>query len=234
MNYFIACNDADAAKFGASNFIDGDTAQVVKITQAYYTQNDKGTQTLHLSLISSEKQTGDVAIHFANGQGERLIGYNLINAILKVTGTAGITQAQGTYSAYDFNAGGIVNKQGMVAPELVGKFFGAIFSKNYRINDKGEEKYSINLFGVYHAQTQQWAKQMINGEQALPGQIDQMLERAKAESEKSRANPYGKRQTQQVSYQQNSQARQHPQSHVQLYNPPVQYGQSVSDDDMPF
>lgn len=52
---------------------------------------------------------------------------------------------------------------------------------------------------------------MINGEQALPGQIDQMLERAKAESEKSRANLYGKRQTQQVSYQQNSQARQHPQ-----------------------
>lgn len=153
MNYFIACNDADAAKFGASNFIDGDTAQVVKITQAYYTQNDKGTQTLHLSLISSEKQTGDVAIHFANGQGERLIGYNLINAILKVTGTAGITQAQGTYSTYDFNAGGTVNKQGMVAPELVGKFFGTIFGKNYRINDKGEEKYSINLFGVYHAQT---------------------------------------------------------------------------------
>ena len=75
---------------------------------------------------------------------------------------------------------------------------------------------------------------MINGEQALPGQIDQMLERAKAKSEKNRANPYGKRQTQQVRYQQNSQARQHPQSHVQPYNPPVQYGQSVSDDDMPF
>lgn len=252
MNFFIQLDEQAAAKVGSSGRIDGDSNHIVKVVQAYYTQNDKGTQTLHLSLINNNGEVGDFALHFRNGQGENLPSYNVIQAIIKLTGIGGITQTDGTYQEYDYEAGRKVEKQGFIAPELIGKFFGAIFTKNYRLNQQGEEKYNVEIYSVYHHKTMQWARQMIRGEQAKPGQTDQMLEQAKKVSERSKANPYNPynvSKSNNANGMTNNYAPQYTQGGVQpspmtsMQRPPqgqsgngyaVNPAPSVADDDIPF
>lgn len=187
MSFYIQLDEQAACKVGASSRIDGDSNHIVKITQAIWGRNNNGVEFLTLSLENQEKASIDLPLYYRNGEGDTLPFYNMIQAIIKLTGVAGLTQSNGTYSEYDFEAGRRIEKQGLVAIELVGKFIGAIFSKDYYRNNAGEQKYRTQLFSVYHAKTMQWARQMIAGEQALPGQIDQMLERAKIASEKSLA-----------------------------------------------
>ncbi|MDH2272964.1 hypothetical protein [Moraxella porci] len=253
MNYFIQLDTSAAQKVGSSGKIDGDVSTIAKVTQAYYTVNQKGTQTLHLSLETEQGEQGDFAIHFANGQGERLVGYNLVNAIIALTGLQGITQTNGKYLEFDFDAGRKVEKQGYVAPELIGKKFGIITTKSYSItrDQQGNvvERYRVEIYSVYHAQTMQWARQVINNEQSKPGQVDQMLEQAKKVSVKNREKPYNPdnlslNATQ--GYQQPMQQQQGQRYATHANGAPVfppqplpngyvtQPAQAVSNDDIPF
>lgn len=190
MAFFIQLDTQAAQKVGSSNRIDGDISTVATIKQAFYTHTQKGTQTLVLSLESETGEQGDFPIYFANSENERLSGYNLINAIIALTGVQGISQVQGTYLEQDWNAGRKVEKQGYIAPELIGKKVGIITTFDYYdgTDQQGNsvERYRVQIYSVYHAQTMQWARQVLNNEQAKAGQTDQMLEQAKKVSVRSR------------------------------------------------
>lgn len=103
-NYFIQKDKTLARKAEGGGFLQGNQAHVVKITQAYYSVNDKGTQSLNLSLVNADGDKGDIRLHFANDGGE-LPDYNKIMAILELTNVEGISQNTGTYEAYDFDQG---------------------------------------------------------------------------------------------------------------------------------
>ena len=190
MAYFIQLDTQAAQKVGSSNRIDGDISAVAAIKQAFYTQSRNGAEALVLTLETEQGEQGDFPVYFANANGERLPGYNLINAIIALTGVQGISQEQGTYLKQDWNAGRKVEKQGCIAPELIGKKVGIITTFDYYdgTDQQGNsvERYRVQIYSVYHAQTMQWARQVLNNEQAKAGQTDQMLEQAKKVSVRSR------------------------------------------------
>lgn len=186
MSYFFTRNDQSAKKAGGSSRLSAHEFHAVKITQAYWGVSQGGAKFLSVNFINANNETADdIKIYFENSQGEQLSGYHQINAILAFNNIAGLNQSQGTYKVYDFEAGGVVDKQGLIAPELVGAFVGIILSENH-YNGQNGIRHNLNLSSVYHHQSTQNAKQFLENLPPAQGQIDGSIAYAKKSSENSR------------------------------------------------
>lgn len=227
MSQFYFSFDANAAaKVGSSNRIATCQFVPVKITQAYWGVSQNDVKFLAVNFVNKEGETADeIKLYFENSNGERLSGYNQINAILAFNGIQGLNQVQGQYKAYDFDKGGVVDKQGLIAPEIVGAYVGVVLSENYYSGQNGI-KYILNLSAVFHHGTQQTAKQFMEGTPAIGGQIEQACDHARKLSHDSHAKASG------VS----SQSQKPIGMGSSVYQPMnTQASQKqVSDDDMPF
>ncbi|UNU74145.1 hypothetical protein LU293_04410 [Moraxella nasovis] len=238
MNFYFTRDDSSAAKANSSSRISPHEFHAVKITQAYWSVSQNGAKFIALNFINAQNETADeIKIYYESNQGERLSGYHQINAILAFNNIQGLSNSQGIYKAYDFEAGGVVDKQGLVANELVGAYVGIILSENY-YQGKNGIKHNLNLSAVYHYQTKQNAKQFLNNTPIVDGQIEQSIAYAQKSSETSK-------QTAERSQQPQGYAPQAPHGYPQgmtpspstsMQRPPQDAadGAGVKDDDIPF
>lgn len=184
--FYFTRNDQSAKKAGGSSRLSAHEFHAVKITQAYWGVSQSGAKFLSVNFVSTNNETADdIKIYFENGSGEQLSGYHQINAILAFNGIAGLSQTQGTYKAYDFDAGGVADKQGLIAPELVGAYVGVILSENHYVGQNGI-KHNLNLSDVYHHKTTQNAKQFLENLPTVQGQVEQSIAYAQKSSESSK------------------------------------------------
>lgn len=184
--FYFPLDVQSAQRANSSSQLSAHELHIVKITQAYWGVAQSGAKFLSISLENQMGETADdVKIYFESNNGERWSGYHQINAILAFWGLKGLSQTQGVYKAYDYEAGGVVQKNGLIAPELINKGFGAILSENWYAGKNGL-KHSYDLYAVYHHKTLQNAKQFLQNSPPKDGQIERSIEYAKKTSEKSR------------------------------------------------
>lgn len=184
--FYFPRNDQSAQKANASNRLSPHEFHAVKITQAYWGVSQNGAKFIALNLMSASHETADeIKVYFANANNEQLSGYHQINAILALNNIAGLNQVQGTYKTYDFEHGGLTDRQGLIAPELIGTYVGVILSENYYHGQNGV-KHNLNLSAVYHHQTGQNAKQFLQNMPVVQGQIEQSIAYAKKSSQTSK------------------------------------------------
>lgn len=184
--YFFNRDDGSAVKANSSGRMTAHEFYPAKITQAYWGVSQNDSKYLAVNLITANKETVDeLKIYFTNRDGEKLSGYHQINAILAFNNIAGLSQVQGVYKSYDFERGETVDKQGLIAPELIGAYVGVILSENY-YNGQNGMKYTLSLSAVYHVKTGQNAKQFLSNTPAVQGQIEQSIAYAQRSSERSR------------------------------------------------
>ncbi|AKG12218.1 hypothetical protein [Moraxella bovoculi] len=242
MSYFFTRNDQSAKKAGGSSRLSAHEFHAAKITQAYWGVSQGGAKFLSVNFINANNETADdIKIYFENSNGEQLSGYHQINAILAFNNISGLNQTQGTYKAYDFEAGGVVDKQGLIAPEIVGAYVGIILSENH-YNGQNGIKHNLNLSAVYHHQSTQNAKQFLENLPPVQGQIEGSIAYAKKSSENSRTS------AEREAGRQNNAPRQYPQGMMAsplttMQRPPqgqsgngyaVNPVASVADDSIPF
>ncbi|OOR87188.1 hypothetical protein B0181_10905 [Moraxella caviae] len=186
MSYFFTRNDQSAKKAGGSSRLSAHEFHAAKITQAYWGVSQGGAKFLSVNFVNANNETADdIKIYFENSSGEQLSGYHQINAILAFNNIAGLNQTQGTYKTYDFEAGCVVDKQGLIASEMIGAYVGVIFSENH-YNGQNGIKHNLNLSAVYHHQSTQNAKQFLENLPPAQGQIEGSIAYAKKSSENSR------------------------------------------------
>lgn len=196
-----------AIKAGSSQRLETHQFYPAKITQAYAGISQSGAKFVSLSFVDKDGLTADeIAVYYENAHGDKLSGANLLHAIMAFNNIPVLNQIQGSYKSYDFAQGGVVDKQGLIVPELVGAMVGIILSENWYTNQKGEAKYTSQLSYVCHHASQQTAKQLLSNTPAVQGQIEQAINYAEQISHKSKAKT--------------------------TVQPPVSYG--AKDDDIPF
>lgn len=184
--FYFTRDNASASRANASSQMTPHELHAVKVTQAYWSVSQNGAKFLSVNFENAVGESADdIKIYFESNAGERWSGYHQINAMLAFNNIAGLSQAQGTYRTYDFEQGGVVDKQGLIAPELVGAYVGVIFFENYYVGQNGI-RHSLSLSAVYHHKSQQNAKQFLSNTPAVPNQVEQSIAYAKNTSEKSR------------------------------------------------
>lgn len=185
--FYFTRNDQSAIKANGLSRIAPHEFQVIKITQAYWGSSNTGAKFLSLNLVNASNETADdIKIYFENGSGDKLSGYNQINAILAFNNIAGLNQVQGNYRTYDFDAGGVTEKTGLIAPEIIGAYVGVVLSENYYVGQNGV-KHNLNISSVFHHQTKKNAKQHLGNLPVPQGQIEQAISYAQKSSEDSKA-----------------------------------------------
>lgn len=218
---FMQYDKTSAVKANSSSRIAVHTYAKAKITQAYAGVTERGAKFVALNFINEAGETAEeIKVYYENSQGEPLSGRHQLNAIMAFNGIPTLSQVTGNYKTYDFGAGGVVEKTGLIVPELIGKFMGIVLAENWYTNQYGEAKHTLQLTAVYHLHTGRNARQFIDDTPAIDGQIEQSIDYAKRLSAESRAKAeQGKGgQRQQSQYQGQGQQGQ-------AYNP-YQYSQS--------
>lgn len=185
---FMTLDKELAASVGSSSRLTANAHHIVKITQAYASVTPNGAKYVALNLVNQAGDSADeIKLYYENSEGERLSGKAQLNAIMALNGINVLTQAQGQYKTYDFEAGGITQKQGLVIPELVGAYVGVVLSENWYTNQHGEPKYTLQVSGIFHHQSQKTARQHLYNEPAQNGQIDKAISYATRQSEEGKA-----------------------------------------------
>lgn len=258
---FMQFDKVSASRANSSSKMSPNTYIKAKITQAYAGVNDKGTKFVALSFANQTETADEIKVYYENGNGERLSGFNQLQAIMAFNNISALTQVQGNYKSYDYAQGGVVGKTGLIVPELINAYVGVIFYENWYVSPTdGEAKYTLSLSAVYELKTGRNARQVLENTPANAGQIEQSVEYAKKKSAETKAQAEQGGQAPQGNDWQ-SYAPQHqgqgqngfappapqpnfgnqsnpwgqPQPQPQgNFAPPAPQGQGVSDDDMPF
>lgn len=212
---------------------------VVKITQAYCGVTQNGAKFVSLNFVNAHGETADdIKVYYENNQGERLSGKAQLNAIMAFNDIQALSQTQGNYKTYDFEAGGLTDKQGLIVPELIGAYVGVVFAENWYTNQSGEAKYTLQLSAVFHYKTTQNGKQFIYNEPAIQGQIESAIDYAQKLSadSKQKATRQGQQSHEHARKPNPPQGMGHskyqPMGNYHQQTPPV--GGQVADEDMPF
>lgn len=189
---FWQLDKTKAAKVGQLAYINGNSAEIYQIVSAAWktgtnsqTRVDNYFMSLH--IMNADKSTAHVDVYYANSDGERWSGENIINAIMLCANVPSLSQAQGSFMQYDFDQKKDVQVNGMVAHELVGKKVGLFLAENYYFNQKSGEvkRGGLNVFNVFDAQTRQLPNEKSNNTPATQESFEAVMQAMMKSSAKS-------------------------------------------------
>ena len=154
----ITFNAADAEKAGAaSNFIPGNTEQLVVIDRAeFVTSKNTGAQGIEIDVHNRDKQKAYFTIWHLKGDGSaNEYSMRLLQSLMGVTGVQTLTPGNAEVPKYDYDRKETVKTNCINARELLGKQFVGLFLETHDTY-QGKEKTKIELFAAYNRERQSY------------------------------------------------------------------------------
>lgn len=139
----------------------------------------KGTHGVGFTFMSDNGQSTRFDIWTKNAQGETLMGYNTLMAIMTCVKARALTVKQDYVERYDYEAKERYEEKADVFPELMDRDIGLLLrSTEYeKMKDgqkTGETGWRLELYGVFDAATELTASEMIEKKKA-PEQLAKMF-----------------------------------------------------------
>lgn len=160
-NYNLDPKAASEAGSGGSRRVDQSGLYPATILFAWGTINDNGTEAVHIIADCDNGQKLEQAFYTFNKAGDALPSYKMVNALMTCASVRQLNAVRGDVTRYDFDAKADLIYKEDVYPELVGNR--AIFAVQMEayVNGQGQERQRPIVVGVYHAESQRSAAEIL-------------------------------------------------------------------------
>lgn len=129
---------------------------------AWWEQNDKGTESVHLIFVSDAGQeAGPLALYTHRGNGDELPSYKMLNAIMACMKQRKLSVKRGKVKLWDSTAGEEVEKEKDIYPELIGPRIGLVLQGEEYENREGKIKQRLLIAAPYEAATRKMADEVL-------------------------------------------------------------------------
>lgn len=134
--------------------------------QAWYEQNDRGTESVNFTFVSdSGQEAGPLALYTHNAAGEELPSYKTFNAILACMKQRGVKAVAGKVTLWDYDSKAEVEKQKDTYPAVVGPKVGLVLTtEDY--DGRNGVKARIVISAPFNAESRQMADEVLSGKPA--------------------------------------------------------------------
>lgn len=147
---------------------------VGKFTQAEDVTASTGTKGIALSFESDAGQKTRVSLYTQKSNGERIMGFQAVMAIMTCLSLRNITPKPGTIKFWDNDAKAEKTKQGDVFPDLCGKPIGLLLETEDYERQDGSVGVRMVLKGVFQAATELTASEILD-KKTKPEQLARMV-----------------------------------------------------------
>lgn len=155
--------DTNAARQAdrAGAFINEIGKYVGNFNQAVDVTAKTGTKGIALQF-ESDGQKANLPIYTMRANGERIMGYQVLSAIMTCLQLRQIQECDGTFKEYDFDSKSDVEKRGKVFPDLCNKPIGLLLETEDYLNGNGEQRKRMVIAGVFQANTELTASEILD------------------------------------------------------------------------
>lgn len=170
----LTLNSNEARKADNFSSVLRDSGKYVGIiTRAEKLLSKNGVEGFGLSFKSDDGQTANyLDIYTVKKDGEKLRGYNLVQAILCCMRAKTVEEGTVTFEAWDNNERKQVQKSAPGYPTLMGKRIGLVLQRELETRqDTGEDKERLNIVTVFEATTGLSASEILDAK-TKPERID--------------------------------------------------------------
>lgn len=147
---------------------------VGKFTQAEDVKASTGTKGIALSFESDAGQKARVSLYTQKSNGERIMGFQAVMAIMTCLSLRNIAPKPGTIKFWDNDAKAEKTKEGEVFPDLCGKPIGLLLETEDYERQDGSLGTRMVLKGVFQAGTELTASEILD-KKTKPEQLARMV-----------------------------------------------------------
>lgn len=144
-----------------------------KFTQAEDITASTGTKGIALTF-ESNGQKARFSLYTKRSNGETIMGFQALMAIMACLGLRNITPQPGTITFWDNDAKAEATKQGTVFPELCNKPIGILLETEDYVSRQGDTKTRMVFAGVFQASTELTASEILD-RKTKPVQLEKMV-----------------------------------------------------------
>jgi hypothetical protein len=173
----LTFNSDDARKAdNISSVIRESGKYVGVITRAQKLFSEKGTEGFGLSIKTDDGASANyLDIWTVNAAGEKLRGYNIVQAIMCCTRTREAKEDDITFERWDRDEGGMVKVTEVGYPALMGKKIGLVLQKELQTNNRtGADVERLNIVAPFEAATNLTASEILD-KKTKPEKPDAMV-----------------------------------------------------------
>lgn len=147
------------------------------ITRAEKLLSKNNVEGLGLSFKSDDGATANyLDLYTVKPNGERLRGFNVVNAILCCTRTKQADEGIIECEKWDAEQGKVVSVKVPGYPALMGKRIGLLLQEELATNNKtGADVKRVTIFGVFEADTEMTASEILD-QKTKPEQLEKMVQ----------------------------------------------------------
>ena len=131
-------------------------------TQAEDITAKTGTRGLSLRFENEAGQKASLSIYTTKANGEKIIGFQILMAIMTCLGLRGIKPAPGKVVSWDAEKKAEVTKEGTVFPDLCNKPIGLLLETEDYLTSNGQQRTRMVLQGVFQASTELTASEILD------------------------------------------------------------------------
>lgn len=178
MSYAFTFDPQSAKKADDSGLIDKTGKYYCWIIDAEFITSKNGAKGILFDVISKDKEKASFAIYYEKADGTPIFGKDRINAMLACMGIKTLTAQPKVLKRYDFEAGGLVDKQCMVAPELHKQKIGLLLQRENYVKQNGTNGYDMKYYSCFQFDTELMAKEVLDGKtqpEALPKVLERLI-----------------------------------------------------------
>lgn len=179
--------DEDAAGHAEDfvNRIDKNDAYTGKFLNAWpivSARKDDGsgeTAGVHFDFEGIGKETASFDVYTIKKDGTKLFGYNMLQAMMLLMGVKGLKTKKGKIQEYEEDPATkkrkLVEKEGDVFPDLIGKPIGLIFQRELYNRQDGKEGTRVNMIASFHPETHLTASE-IREKKTTPAKFKRIMD----------------------------------------------------------
>ncbi len=147
---------------------------VGQFTQAVDITASTGTRGIAMRFQSNAGQKANISLYTQKANGDAIMGFDALMAIMTCMSLRGITPKDGTYTQWNSDTRAEETKSGKVFPELCGKPIGLLLeTEDYEKRD-GSVGTRIVLKGAFQANTELTATEILD-KKTVPEQLQRMV-----------------------------------------------------------
>lgn len=143
-------------------------------TQAVDVTASTGTKGLSLNFQSNAGQKARLSIYTMKQDGEKLMGYQALMAIMTCMKLRQITEREGTAMKWDSASKQEVQENAIVFPDLCSKPIGVLLETEDYVKQDGATATRMVLRGVFQAETELTASEILD-KKVKPEQLERMV-----------------------------------------------------------
>lgn len=144
-------------------------------TQAVDVTAKTGTKGIAFQF-ESDGQRANLPIYTLRSNGEKIMGFQILSAIMTCLRLRQLQDQDGSYKEYDFDAKADVEKRGKVFPDLCNKPIGLLLETEDYLNGNGDKRTRMVIAGVFQADTELTASEILD-KKTHPEQLGKLVAR---------------------------------------------------------